>query len=144
MQTLSRALTAQFFTDPDHYTALRRHWSALMRSNRRHKLSPAHHLLYLALCGRDWRKAFTPIRSQIKLSNGAFHSWGLFRALHALHLPHLNDWLLEPFDGIVTPAMLDIVRPLLPQLSPYRLDPDDIAATGLQCDASLIQEPTND
>jgi hypothetical protein len=72
MNTLSRAITARFFPQPDSYNALRKKWSDLINSERRHELTSAHHLLYLALIGKDWRKAFTTISNQRKLDNGAF------------------------------------------------------------------------
>ncbi len=61
MNTLSRAMTARFFPTVNDYDALRRHWSALVNSPRKHELKAEHHLLYLVLCGKDWRAAFTPI-----------------------------------------------------------------------------------
>lgn len=113
MNTLSRAITAQFFTTPESYKALQAHWSNLMRSEGKHELSAAHHLLYLALRGKDWRKAFTPITNLNKLNNGAFPDWGLFRALRSLHYGRQED-LLAPFEGLVTPEMLQLVRSLIP------------------------------
>jgi hypothetical protein len=119
MNTLSRAITAQIFTDIDTYHTLRAHWRLLLNSDRRHELSAAHHLLYLALSGKDWRKGFTPVTNQRKLANGAFYQWGLFRALALFHSPQHEAWLLAPFDGLVTPAMLQTVRNLVPKVSPY-------------------------
>jgi hypothetical protein len=128
MNTLSRATTARFYPDSDTYYRLRRHWSELMRSPRCQELSAAHHLLYLALLGKDWRKAFTPITNPRKLANGAFYGWPLFFALWQLKMPVFEAELLAPFDGLVTPAMLADLRPLLPpQPDPYKLRPADFA-----------------
>jgi hypothetical protein len=91
-----------------------------MTSDRRHTLAAEHHLLYLALIGRDWCKAFTPTSNPRKLANGAFTGWPLFRALSVLHSPSHAPFLLAPFDGYVTSAMLAQLRPFLPRLSPYR------------------------
>jgi hypothetical protein len=119
MNTLSRAITAQIFTDTETYNALRQQWRALLNSDRRHELSAAHHLLYLALLGKDWRKGFTPLTNQRKLANGAFYQWGLFRAMALFHSEQHEAWLLAPFDGLVTPEMLRAIRKLVPKVSPY-------------------------
>jgi hypothetical protein len=113
MNTLSRAITAQIFTQPDTYLILRKHWSRLINSDRKHELSAEHHLLYLALLGKDWRKTFTPVTNRRKRENGAFYGWGLFRALRMLHLKFYEEALLAPFEGIVTPEMLAQVRSLI-------------------------------
>jgi len=61
MNTLSWAITARFFPNPESYNALRKHWSDLINSERRYELTAAHYLLYISLMGKDWRKAFTPL-----------------------------------------------------------------------------------
>ena len=119
MNTLSRAITAQIFNDSNTYTALRKHWRALMNSDRRSELSASHHILYLALLGKDWRKGFTPVTNQRKLANGAFYQWGLFRALALFHSKWHEAWLLAPFDGLVTPEMLHAVRKFVPKVVPH-------------------------
>jgi hypothetical protein len=119
MNTLPRAITAQIFTDIETYSILRKHWSRLMNSDRKHELSAAHHLLYLALLGKDWRRGFSPVTNRRKLENGAFQGWMLFRALTILHLKFHEAHLLAPFDGIVTPEMLAKVRSVIPPHQPY-------------------------
>ena len=57
-------------------------------------LHPAHYLLYLALLGKDWRRAFTPITNTTRLANGGLHDWGFFRALNRLHGNHWSSELL--------------------------------------------------
>ena len=114
MNTLSRAHTAQLFPHSETYLALRIHWSRLVNSEHKHNLSAAHLLLYLALLGKDWRKAFTPVTNTRKLANGAFYNWKLFHALATLHLPAYQDDLLAPFNGLVTPEMLGQIRRLIP------------------------------
>jgi hypothetical protein len=115
MNTLSRTITSHILENEDAYAAVRSHWSGLVNSSRKHELSPAHHLLYLALCGKDWRKGFTPIANHRKLANGAFYNWGLWWALRALHSREHEAWLLAPFGGLVTPDMLEKVRKLVLQ-----------------------------
>jgi len=138
MNTLSRALTARFFTNPGNYKTLRRHWSALVNSSRRHELTASHHVLYLALCGKDWRRAFTPITNSRKLGNGAFYGWALFRALRRLHSPLYDEELLAPFDGVVTPEMLQAVRGLVPGLSPYSFLPEAFGQGSFPVDAYSV------
>ncbi len=127
MNTLSRAVTAQLFNCPNTYTALRKHWSALMNSDRKHELAAAHHLFYLALLGKDWRKSFTPPTNRRKLENGALVGWKLFRALNQLHSRANEEWLLAPFDGLVSSQTLQQLRGLLPRLNPYAYKPEQFA-----------------
>jgi hypothetical protein len=135
MHTLPRAVTAQFFTNPSAYAALRAHWRTLMTSDRRHTLAAEHHLLYLALIGKDWRTGFTPITNPRKLANGAFVSWSPFRALSALHSPWHESALLAPFDGHVTGAMLAQLRPSIPRPNAYRYQAADFQTGAWPFDA---------
>ena len=127
MNTLPRAVTAQIFPSPDSYNALRLHWSSLMNSEQKHALSSAHHLLYLALRGKDWRKAYTCPSNARKLANGAFAGWVLFSDLELLHSKTREVELLAPFDGLVTPAMLQTLRRFVPLRNAYILHLDQFA-----------------
>ena len=140
MNTLPRAVTAHLFASTESYAALRRHWSVLMRSDRRHELTAAHHLLYLALIGKDWRRSFTPIANRRKLDNGAFPSWPLFRALWSLHSEADETWLLAPFEGLVTPAMLLAIRRLVARRSAYAYEPGDFVAGSFPFEAYEVPE----
>ena len=142
MNTLPRAVTAQFFPNTNSYNALRHHWSVLMNSERRHGLSPAHHLLYLALCGKDGRKSFTCVTNQRKLENGAFAGWALFRSLEKLRGRWAEEELLAPFDGLVTPELLQAVRELLPSLNSYAMRPEEFAHRIFPFDAYHKTETT--
>ena len=124
MNTLSRAETARFFADPASYDALRQHWSTLVNSNRKHELTASHHVLYLALLGKDWRKAFTPITNPRKLANGAFVGWALFRAFMHLHSEVYEEDLLAPFDGLITREGLRTLRSYLPTPKPWGHQPE--------------------
>lgn len=135
MNTLSRAITARFFPNSESYNVLRKKWSDLINSERRHELSAAHHVLYLALTGKDWRKAFTPLTNQRKLDNGAFWGWGMFRALQTLQLKLKEEELLTPFDGLITPQMLSELRDLLPSANAYMYKPSDFANRAFPFDA---------
>ena len=125
MNTLSRAITARFFPNSDSYNAFRKHWSALINSERKHELSAAHHFLYLALIGKDWRKAFTPLTNRRKIDNGAFWGWKMFFALHMLHSKFNEQDLLAPFDGLITPEILQDLRRFLPLAYPSSFRADE-------------------
>jgi hypothetical protein len=120
MNTLPRAITAHWFTNPNDYWLLRSHWRAFLASGQRHTLTASHHLLYNALLGRDWRRGFTPPRNTRKLANGAFDGWALWRALGALHSSQ-PDTLLAPFEGRVTVEMLAQLRQALPRVRYFDL-----------------------
>ncbi len=124
MNTLPRAITAQWFATTESYWSLRRHWHGLLQSERRHELNAAHHLLYLALLGRDWRREFTPPSNAAKLANGAFVSWSFFGALDSIHYGFQQPESLAPFDGRVTPAMVAALRPFVPRLSYFERQPE--------------------
>jgi len=143
MHTLPRAITAQWFPTSTAYQAFRVHWRALLASDRKHELAAKHHLLYLALTGKDWRKGFTPMTNERKLANGAFYGWSLFRALATIHSPHGEAALLAPFDGLVTPAMLQNLRQLMPSVHPYRLRPEDFTAAAYPFEAYVAPEPAD-
>jgi|GEM_PF-1514586 len=127
MNTLPRAMTAQILTDSNTYEALRRRWREWLCSERKHELSAAQHLLYTALLGRDWRRGFTPMTNRRKLENGAFYGWVLFRALAILHAPSGAAELLAPFEGLITPAMLEKLRRLIPLEYPWTCRPEQFA-----------------
>ena len=121
MNTLNRAITARFFKIPHGYSLLQRLWSYMVNSAYKHELTAAHHVLYLTLMGKDWRKAFTPITNKRKLANGAFYNWGLFHALRSLHAQGQEQFLLAPFADFVSDDALHLVRSLVTLPNPYRL-----------------------
>lgn len=129
MNTLPRAVEAQILIDPQTYTALRQHWRGLMNSERRHELTAVHHLLYLALCGKDWRKGFTLATNQRKLANGAYEGWEMFRALARLHSPFHETLVLAPFEGVVTSKMLQNLRTILPKAVAHQYKATDFSGS---------------
>jgi hypothetical protein len=142
MNTLPRAVTAQFFTNRDDFVALRHHWRQLMCSEYRYDLFAAHHLLYLAAIGKDWRAGFTPVTNRRKLANGAYYGWGLFRALALFHSQQHDDWLLTPFDGIISADMLHRIRQLVPKINPYKYQPDDFTPGNFPFEAYTVPSST--
>ena len=138
MNTLSRAITARFFPNPESYNALHKKWSDIINSKHRHDLTAAHHLLYLALLGKDWRKAFTPPTNQRKIDNGAFWGWCMFGILQTIHLSFKEQELLVLFDGLVTPQMLKELRNLMPIASnSYAYKPSDFTNGNFPFDAYI-------
>jgi hypothetical protein len=135
MNTLSRAMTARIFADPDQYNYLRQHWSGLIRSPRNRSLTGGHHLLYLALIGKDWRRGFTPMSSRRKLENGNFNGWKFFDAISILHSDAREDDLLAPFDGSVTQSMLHQIRQMVPYTNRYTLKAESFVAGAFPMDA---------
>ena len=115
MDTLAKRETRSFFGSDEGYTALERHWSALVNSPARKTLGPEHYLLYQALRGKDWRRGFTPITNRRKLENGAFYDWGLNHALRRLHSEWAREKLLKPFARVVNAETLQKVRAVLPK-----------------------------
>lgn len=110
MNTLSKTDTATFITQEER-AALEAQWRTI-----RNTASPAHHLLYAALRGKDWRKGFTPPKNQTWLNNGGFYQWALWNALNYfcffLHSEQGNEWsraqcddFLKLFGGTVTVQM---------------------------------------
>jgi hypothetical protein len=135
MNTLSRAITARFFPNQDSYNALRKQWSVLMNSKSKSGLSAAHHLLYLALVGKDWRRAFTPPTNQLKLDNGGFFGWMMFRALQTLHNSFVETELLAPFEGLITLQMLQDIRSILPLIHAYQFQPQQFSNSAFPFEA---------
>jgi hypothetical protein len=143
VNTLPQAITAQVLLDPDAYQRTRQRWSELVRA--RHPLRASHYLLYLALMGRDWRKAFTPITNQRKLDNGAFFAWRMHRALYAIHDSYSETELLAPFDGAVTPEMLQQIRRIITKYGRYQYRKEEFTPQSFPFDAydpsPLMQAP---
>lgn len=140
MNTLSKYITAKVLKDPAIYSSLRKRWSELVNSDRRHELSAAHHLLYLTLCGKDWRKAFTPVTNNRKLENGAYWNWGFFRAMRGFHSKLHESWLLGPFEGIVTSEILGQIRAIVPNIQPHKYQQDYFRSGTFPFDAYTIPE----
>lgn len=142
MNTLSKTVTGQFFSSATEFHTLETHWRSLINSASKSQLTAAHYLLYQALRGKDWRKAFTPITNQRKLANGAFCGWGLWAALDAIHYQP-TEVLLAPFGDKVTPAMLQAVRQLLPYSRKlFSYGPEGFAKGDFPCAAYLLPEAT--
>lgn len=125
MNTLPKALTGRFFTDPALFEALEARWSDLCRAasdrsapeDQRPRLTATHQALYAALRGKDYRKGFTPITNAVRLANGQDPFMALKVVVYKLHETYAPnvERLLAPFGGLVTMDMLCALRELLPQ-----------------------------
>ncbi len=142
MNTLSRALTARLFPNAESYLTLRRQWSTLINSDRKHELTAAHHSLYLAACGKDWRTAFTLATNRRKLENGAYAGWILWRALDQLHWSRDEAALLAPFEGTITAEMLQQLRTWLPKPNAYAYRLEQFAARHFPFEAYTVPAET--
>jgi hypothetical protein len=143
MNTLSRAKTAQILGSSTTYDQIRRQWSRLINSDHKHELSAVHHLLYLALIGKDWRKSFTLPTNRRKIENGAFTGWVMFRAIWQLHSPRFEAELLAPFDGSATIEMLKQIRKLIPVQNPYAYQAEQFAGRAFPFEAYIDQDSTH-
>lgn len=143
MNTLNREQTAHLLGNPTAYAALRLLWRDLVTSERKHSLTAAHHLIYLALIGKDWRKAFHPVVNARKFLNGGHYNWGLFDAVHALQFAPAAD-LLAPFDGLLIIDHLFALRTFIPTFTHlYNYEPSSFANSAWPFDAypSTLQLP---
>lgn len=71
MNTLGKAITQRFFKNESGFDLLQNDWARNWQNKEwRDSLTPTHFFLYAALRGKDWRKGFTPITNDVKLSNG--------------------------------------------------------------------------
>ena len=140
MNTLSRQLTARFFSSSTtDYLAFRRHWSKLVNSERKHELKAVHHLLYLVLSGKDWRKAFIFPTNANKMNNG--YTPKLYRALQQLGSPYREQYVLQPFEGLVS---VEVVVEARKFLSHVLLSAPKLNAGGqYNCDAYALSEMAN-
>jgi hypothetical protein len=111
MNTLSRHYTSQFFTTQEHRLAFRRQWSQIVNSERRQHLKAVHHLTYLVLCGKDWRKAFTFPTNPNKLNNG--YQPEIYRVLRQFNSAFSEKAILEVFEGKVSHDTLVEARKLI-------------------------------
>lgn len=111
MNTLSPQYTRKFFSSASDYIVFRQHWSKLINSGRKHELKAVHHLIYLVLCGKDWRKAFTFPTNHNKLNNG--YRPELYHTLFQFHSSYLEEQILSSFDGLVSHEAILEARRLL-------------------------------
>ena len=110
MNTLSKEFTLGMFfeEDPENYAKLRKQWSELVNSDAKNSLTMAHHILYLILIGRNWKKAVTLPTNKNKIDNH-----------YKPHIEMVREWglgtyqmnrILSAFEGTVTKEMYEKAR----------------------------------
>ena len=137
MNRLPEEIADSFFENRAKFFEMKQNWSKRFASLPIYtQNAPEHFLLYLALQGKDWRKAFTPVGER-KLSKG--RQFQLDHALWQIHLYHEGSvnygrmierlspemienlrvfqdaHLLKPFKNAVTREGLAKVRRVLPK-----------------------------
>lgn len=123
MKTLGKSITRHFFVNPETgWDDLKARWKEMqtffadpmVEANASEEAPPnraALNLIYMAVRGRDYRKAFTPITNEKKLANGAAADWGYRKAYACMCNPNL--WKF--FDGILTDTAMDAIRGVIPK-----------------------------
>lgn len=114
MNTLSKNITRGFFRDESGYQQLQARWSEVVNATEPQALSCAHHLLYQAIRGKDWRRGFAPVTNAVKLANGGDCNWGLVHALRLIRSKWYRDQLVAPFGDLLTSESVEAVAALLP------------------------------
>jgi len=115
MNTLSKKITPFFFKEEirqDCYSEVQSLWKELQKSKKESggSLTLAHHILYAVLRGKDWRKCFTPVSSEVKLANGARADYTLSEAMYSLG----RSGVYADFEPLIdTPFASNLVRSLL-------------------------------
>jgi hypothetical protein len=118
MKTLSKEITATFFSSTEGYAQLMTRWSRTMQDRAaRKRLTAAHHLLYLILRGKNWQKAFAPVTNPTKLEHGGFYNWKARSAVMALHCDGNRKELLAPFADLIRAEALCAIRQRVPNLA---------------------------
>jgi len=117
MNTLSKSITAAWFIDASRYHNLRRVWRTLTNSNRKHVLGPLQHMLYLALLGKDWRRAFQPPTRPSKLASGALAAWPMPACLAQIRQNTIDDSDIALFEGAITRDDVKKLSQHMPDLS---------------------------
>lgn len=104
-------VSSQLIASREDYLALRKHWAALVNSDRKHEMKAVHYLIYMILLGRDWRKAFTFPTNKNKVNNG--YTPALYPAMNAVYSPYREKKVWEPFAAFVTHDAPEIVRRMM-------------------------------
>lgn len=107
MNTLSKEFTlGNFFgEDPENYVKLRKQWSKMMNSPVKNTLTMAHHILYLILIGKNWRKAVTLPTNKNKLEN--HYKPHIYDVIEQWGGRFIKQNIISSFEGAVTDDMYE-------------------------------------
>jgi hypothetical protein len=110
MNTLSKQFTLGTFynEDPEVYTKLRKQWSKMVNSDYNVTLTMAHHILYLVLIGKNWKKAVTLPTNKNKVANHYRPHIELVKEQWDGYFAKRN--VISAFGGVVTEEMYDKAR----------------------------------
>jgi hypothetical protein len=111
MNTLSKEFTLGTFfgEDPENYAKLRKQWSKMVNSETKKDLTMYHHILYLVLIGKNWKKAVTLPTNKNKIDNGYKpHIKSVAERWNSSYVStYTRDMIQGDFDGLVTKEMYD-------------------------------------
>ena len=105
--TLGKALTATFFVDEDGFQQLEERWKTAIKQG----FTPTSEQIfaYAVLRGKDWRKCFTPITSEVKLANGFRPHQSAVQAMGSL-----SRVITEfPFKDLISPNLYPNLKAVL-------------------------------
>ncbi len=87
MNTLGKAITSQFYVNPESgYQDIKAAWKEIKNP------TAYEHYIYALLRGKDWRKGLTPLTNPTKIANGGLYTsvfygfpaiYGIPQAFHA-------------------------------------------------------------
>lgn len=108
--TLGKSQTRPFFLSDTGYADLEARWRSLLSDPDACPLRREHHALYAILRGKDWVRGFTPITNSVKLANGQAADRAVQAVRHHIHSRWSVESLLAPFNGLLSPDALVLVR----------------------------------
>jgi hypothetical protein len=105
MNTLSKAFTLGTFynEDPETYTKIREQWSKMVNSDAKKQLTMAHHIVYLILIGKNWKKAVTLPTNKNKLANS--YKPHIDSVRESWNGTYIKNDIIAAFGGVVTSEM---------------------------------------
>ena len=107
MNTLSKEFTLGTFfqEDPENYKKLRAQWSKMVNSDYNVTLTMAHHILYLILIGKNWKKAVTLPTNKNKVAN--HYKPHIENVIERWNGTFTKQAIISSFEGTVTSEMYD-------------------------------------
>ena len=108
MNTLSKEFTLGKFygEDPENYKKLRAQWSKMVNDKTtKHQLTMAHHILYLILIGKNWKKAVTFPTNKNKVEN--HYKPHIYDVIERWNGTFTKQGIIFSFEGTVTSEMYD-------------------------------------
>jgi len=95
-----------WFTSKEHYLEFIAAFKKSANDPEIH-LNATHFLIYAILRNKDWREGWTVPKKPNKLEH---YKGKMSTAFGIIKLPHMEQWLLSPFEGTITTEMLMTLR----------------------------------